>query len=130
LPPKFTKANSIVPLNQASAWKKSKLKFVGIKVLVVDGYLRKLGVDMWNIAAGDPWPLEKNPEEIPRFSLFCERGLSLPAPDFFRGLLEFYHVEHVHLIPMVSPTPRSSCTSVKLSWASTLIGQYSGRSPG
>jgi hypothetical protein len=39
--PKFTKANPTVSPKQASAWKKSRLKFEGIKALVDDGYLRE-----------------------------------------------------------------------------------------
>jgi hypothetical protein len=34
--------------------------------------------------------MEKNPDEIPMFTRFAERGLSLPASDFFKGLLGYY----------------------------------------
>ena len=33
------------------------------------------------------------------FARFAERGLALPASDFFRGLLDYYKLEHVHLNP-------------------------------
>jgi hypothetical protein len=37
--------------------------------------------------------MEKNPDEIPMFTRFAERGLSLPANDFFKGLLGYYGIE-------------------------------------
>jgi hypothetical protein len=54
---------------------------------------------MWCAAAGDPYPMEKNPDEIPMFTRFAERGLSLPASDFFKGLLEYYDIEYLNLNP-------------------------------
>jgi hypothetical protein len=33
--------------------------------------------------------MEKNPDEIPMFTRFAERGLSLPASYFFKGLLGY-----------------------------------------
>ena len=41
---------------------------------------------------------EKTPTRS-RCSRFAERGLALPASDFFRGLLDYYKIEHVHLNP-------------------------------
>jgi hypothetical protein len=38
--------------------------------------LREKEVDMWRAAVGDPYPMEKNPDEIPMFTQFAERGLS------------------------------------------------------
>jgi hypothetical protein len=54
---------------------------------------------MWRAAAGDPYPMEKNPDEIPMFTRFAERGLSLPASDFFKGLLGYYGIEYLNLNP-------------------------------
>jgi hypothetical protein len=54
---------------------------------------------MWRAAAGDPYPMEKNPDEIPMFTQFVERGLSLPASDFFKGILEYYGIEYLNLNP-------------------------------
>jgi hypothetical protein len=59
--------------------------------------LREKEVDMWRAAAGDPYPMEKNPDEIPMFTRFAERGLSLPASDFFKGLLGYYGIEYLNL---------------------------------
>jgi hypothetical protein len=54
---------------------------------------------MWRAAAGDPYPMEKNPDEIPMFARFVERGLSLPASDCFKGLLGYYGIEYLNLNP-------------------------------
>jgi hypothetical protein len=43
--------------------------------------------------------MEKNPDEIPMFTRFAERGLSLPASDFFKGMLEYYGIEYLNLNP-------------------------------
>lgn len=43
--------------------------------------------------------MEKNPDEIPVFASFLERGLGLPTSDLFRGLLDYYKLELVHLNP-------------------------------
>jgi hypothetical protein len=43
--------------------------------------------------------MEKNPDEIPMFTRFAERGLSLPASDFFKGHLEYYGIEYLDLNP-------------------------------
>jgi hypothetical protein len=43
--------------------------------------------------------MEKAEDEIPMFMRFVERGLALPASDFFKGLLGYYGVEYVNLNP-------------------------------
>jgi hypothetical protein len=52
---------------------------------------------MWCAAAGDPYPMEKNPDDIPMFARFVERGLALPTSDFFKGLLKYYGIEYLNL---------------------------------
>jgi hypothetical protein len=74
--------------------------------------------------------MEKNSDEIPMFTRFAERGLSLPASDFFKGLLGYYGTEYLNLNPTVSSTPQSSYISTKLSWESSPIGSCSGSSSG
>jgi hypothetical protein len=81
---------------------------------------------MWHAAAGDPYPMEKNPDWIPMFTRFAERGLSLPVSDFFKGLLEYYDNEYLNLNPTVSSTLLSSSTSVKPYWGSNPTGYSSG----
>jgi hypothetical protein len=80
-------------------WKKSKAKNKDLLVLLNSGFLREKEVDMWRAAAGDPYPMEKNRDEIPMFTRFAERGLSLPASDFFKGLLGYYGIEYLNLNP-------------------------------
>jgi hypothetical protein len=43
--------------------------------------------------------MEKNSDEIPLFARFVERGLALPASNFFKGLLEYYSIEYLNLNP-------------------------------
>jgi hypothetical protein len=80
-------------------WKKSKAKTEDLLALLNSGFLREKEVDMWRAAAGDPYPMEKNEDEIPMFTRFAERGLSLPASDFFKGLMGYYSVEYLNLNP-------------------------------
>jgi hypothetical protein len=54
-------------------------------------------MDLWRAAAGDPYPMEKNADEVLMFARFVERGLALPASDFFKGLLRYYGIEYLNL---------------------------------
>jgi hypothetical protein len=80
-------------------WRKSKVKTEDLLALLNSGFIREKEVDMWRAAAGDPYPMEKAEDEIPMFTCFVERGLALPASDFFKGLLEYYGVEYLNLNP-------------------------------
>jgi hypothetical protein len=80
-------------------WKKSKAKTEDLLALLNSGFLREKEVNMWRAAAGDPYPMEKNPDEIPMFARFAKRGLSLPASDFFKGLLGYYSIGYLNLNP-------------------------------
>jgi hypothetical protein len=80
-------------------WKKSKAKTEDLLALLNSGFLWEKDVDMWMAAAGDPYPMEKNPDEIPMFARFAKRGLSLPASDFFKGLMGYYGIEYLNLNP-------------------------------
>jgi hypothetical protein len=73
--------------NPKKEWKKSKAKTEDLLALVNSGFFREKEMDMWRAAAGDPYPMEKNPNEILMFARFVERGMALPASDFFKGLL-------------------------------------------
>jgi hypothetical protein len=83
--------------NPNQEWKKSKAKTEDLLALLNSGFLREKEVNMWRAAAGDPYPMEKNPDEIPMFTRFAESGLALPASDFFKGLLEYYGIEYLNL---------------------------------
>jgi hypothetical protein len=82
-------------------WKKSKAKTEDLLALLNSGFLREKEVDMWRAAVGDPYPMEKNPDEIPMFARFAQRGLSLPASYFFKGLMGYYGIEYLNLNPNV-----------------------------
>jgi hypothetical protein len=85
--------------NPAKEWKKSKLKMEDLLALVNSGFLREKEMDLWRPAAGDPYPMEKNPNEIPMFARFVERGLAVLTSDFFKGLLRYYDIEYLNLNP-------------------------------
>jgi hypothetical protein len=93
-------------------------------------FLREKEVDMWRAAAGDPYPMEKNPDEIPMFARFAESGLSLLASDFFKGLMEYYGIEYLNLNPNGIFHMLSSYISVKPFWGSSPIGFCSGNCSG
>jgi hypothetical protein len=85
--------------NPNKEWKKSKAKTEDLLALLNSGFLREKEVDMWRAAAGDPYPMEKNSDEISMFTRFMERELALPASNFFKGLLEYYSIEYLNLNP-------------------------------
>jgi hypothetical protein len=69
-----------------------------IQVLVDRGLLRpKMEVER-RAATGEEFPSEDVKEQVV-FASFFERGFNLPAGDFFRGLLYYYRLELVHLVP-------------------------------
>jgi hypothetical protein len=72
--------------NPTKEWKKSKMKTEDLLALVNSGFLREKEMDMWRTATGDPYPMEKNPDKVPMFARFVERGLALPASNLFKGL--------------------------------------------
>jgi hypothetical protein len=43
--------------------------------------------------------MEKSEDEIPMFARFTECGLSLPASNFFKGLMGYYGIEYLNLSP-------------------------------
>jgi hypothetical protein len=54
-------------LNPSKEWKKAKLKTKDLLALINSGFLCKKEMDLWRTAIGDPYPMEKNPDEIPMF---------------------------------------------------------------
>jgi hypothetical protein len=80
-------------------WKKSKMKTEDLMALLNSGFIREKEVDMSRAAAGDPYPMEKSEDEILMFARFAERGLALPASDFFKGLMGYYGIEYLNLNP-------------------------------
>jgi hypothetical protein len=111
-------------------WKKSKAKTEDLLALLNSGFLREKEVDMWRAAAGDPSLVKKNPDEIPVFTRFAERGLSLPASDFFKGLLGYYGIEYLNLNPNGIFYASVFVHFARPSWGSNPIGSCSGCSSG
>jgi hypothetical protein len=68
--------------------------------------------------------MEKNPDEIPMFTWFAERGLSLPASDFFKWLHGTTASSTSTSTPTVSSTRQSSFISAKPSWESSPTGCF------
>jgi hypothetical protein len=85
--------------NPNKEWKKSKAKTEDLLALVNSRFFREKEMDIWRASTGDPYPMEKNPDEIPMFARFVEHGLALPASDFFKGLLKYYGIEYLNLNP-------------------------------
>jgi hypothetical protein len=52
----------------------------------------------WKAAVGVEFPTE-DVKELVVFGSFFERGFNLPAGDFFQGLLYYYMLELVHIVP-------------------------------
>jgi hypothetical protein len=90
-PPSFPRPNL------AKEWKKVKFKTEYLLALVNSGFLCKKEKDLWRTAIGDPYPMEKNPDEIQMFGQFVEHGLALPASGFFKGMLRYYGIEYLNL---------------------------------
>ncbi len=109
-------------------WKKSKAKTENLLALLNSGFIREKEVDMWRAVAGDPYPMEKNEDEIPMFAQFAEHGLSLAASNFFKGLMGYYGIEYLNLNPNGIFHTAVSYISAKLFWGSSPIGSCSGSS--
>jgi hypothetical protein len=116
--------------NPNHEWKKSKVKTEDLLALLNSGFLREKEVDIWRAAAGDPYPMEKNLDEIQMFVRFVERGLSLPASDFFKGLMGYYGIEYLNLNPNGIFHTAVFVHFLKPFWGSSPIGSCSGSSSG
>jgi hypothetical protein len=66
--------------------------------LFTNHFLPNCAVLQWHPAASGDIPTP-NTNEIVVFSTFFQRGCGLLTCDFFRGLLDHYQIEFVHLNP-------------------------------
>jgi hypothetical protein len=114
--------------NPAKEWKKSKLKTEDLLALVNSGFLWEKEMELWRATAGDPYPMEKNPDEIPMFARFVERGLAVPASDFSKVYLYTMASSTRTLIPTEYSMFPSLCTSAKRLWESSPTAFFSGSS--
>jgi hypothetical protein len=89
-----------IPDPQA-AWVRSMMTEAKIQALVDQGLLRPKE-EVERAAAGEDFPSEDVKEQAV-FASFFERGFNLPVGDFFCGLLYYYRLELVHLVPTPSP---------------------------
>jgi hypothetical protein len=69
-----------------------------IQALVDRGLLRSKAEVEWKAVAGEEFPTEDVKEQVV-FTSFFECGFNLLVGDFFRGLLYYYKLELVHLVP-------------------------------
>jgi hypothetical protein len=73
-----------------------------IQALVTRGLLRPKVEVGWRPAAGEDFPTEGIGEAVV-FLTHIERGFEVLVGDFFCGLLYFYRIEVVHLVPNAIP---------------------------
>jgi hypothetical protein len=81
-----------------SDWTYSKCSRNDLLRLVSKGLLQEKNVVQWRLTFRQSYPQE-NVAKIILFQHFVERGLALPASDFFRGLLYFNGLQLHHLNP-------------------------------
>jgi hypothetical protein len=86
-----------IPDPQA-VWVRSMMTETKIQALVKRGLLRPKEKVEWRAAVGEQFPSEDVKEQVV-FVSFFERGFNLPMGDFFCGLLYYYQLELVHLVP-------------------------------
>jgi hypothetical protein len=93
----MVKETNCIP-DPRAAWVRSTMTEAKIQALVDRGLLRSKAEVEWKAAAGEEFPSEDAKKQVV-FASFFERGFNLPAGDFFRGLLYYYQLELVHLVP-------------------------------
>jgi hypothetical protein len=86
-----------IPDPQA-VWIRSTMTEAKIQALVDRGLLRLKAEVEWKATAGEEFPSEDVKEQVV-FASFFKRCFNLPAGDLFRGLLYYYRLELVHLVP-------------------------------
>jgi hypothetical protein len=85
-------------LDPQAEWVQWTMTEAKIQALVDRGLLRSKTEVEWRATAGEEFPSEDVKEQVV-FASFFERGFNLPVGDFFRGLLYYYRLELVHLVP-------------------------------
>jgi hypothetical protein len=81
-----------------AAWVRSTMTETKIQALVDRGLVRTKAEVELRAVVGEQFPSEDVKEQV-IFASFFERGFNLPARDFFCGLLYYYQLELVHLVP-------------------------------
>jgi hypothetical protein len=81
-----------------TVWVRSLMIKAKIQTLVDRRLLRPKAEVEWKLAVGEELPTE-DVNELVVFVLYFEHGFNLLVGDFFRGLLYYYKLELVHLVP-------------------------------
>jgi hypothetical protein len=81
-----------------AVWVRSMMTEAKIQALVDSGLLRPKAEVEWKATVWEEFPTEDVKEQV-IFTSYFERGFNLPVGDFFRGLLYYYKLELVHLVP-------------------------------
>jgi hypothetical protein len=79
-------------------WVRSTMTEAKIHALVDRGLLRPKAEVEWKAAVGEEFPTEDVKEQVVFVSYF-ERDFNFLVGDFFCGLLYYYKLELVHLVP-------------------------------
>jgi hypothetical protein len=90
-------AATSIPDSQV-VWVRSTMTKAKIQALVTCGLLQPKEEVEWRPVAGEQFPTEDVKDQVV-FASFFKRGFNLPVGDFFRGLLYYYQLELVHLVP-------------------------------
>src|SRR5438105_5234058 len=77
-------------------WQRSTITEENLRRMVKEGVLLEKEIIGWHAADGEAFPIA-NTGEIVVFEPFFYREFSIPTNRFFRGLLNFYKIELVHL---------------------------------
>jgi hypothetical protein len=88
---------TLIPPPQ-TVWELSVVMEEQIQAPATRGLLRPKAEVCWRLAVGEEFPTEGTGETVV-FLAHIERGFGVPEGDFFRGLLFFYQIKLVHLIP-------------------------------
>jgi hypothetical protein len=82
-----------------TVWVWSTMTEAKIQSLVDCGLLRPKAEVEWKTTVGEEFSTEDVKEQV-IFSSYFKLVFNLPVGDFFRGLLYYYKLEPVHLVPI------------------------------
>nr|TKW28327.1 hypothetical protein SEVIR_3G310903v2 [Setaria viridis] len=99
LAPKVGPTNQTAPPPPGVTWQHSMMKEEAVQVLVDAKLLQPKEILEWCPTFPNAWQFEEHPAETVMLVHFVERGLAVPTSDFFRGILEYYNLQLLHLNP-------------------------------
>jgi hypothetical protein len=95
------KMEKVLVLDPRTVWEPSTVTEEQIQALVDRELLRTKMEVGCRPAAGEEFPMEGTGETVV-FLALIEHGFGVPAGDFLHGLLFFYRIELVHLVPKLN----------------------------